>query len=250
MKIITWNCNGALRKKLSQVDSLNGDLLVIQECENPEFSTKRYRDWAGDYLWVGTNKNKGLGIFPKRGNTVSPLNWHGEFSIAGFKRSHESQSWITSDLKLFLPCKLNNSHTILGVWTKGSDSEAFGYIGQFWKYLQIHDKDLSGPATLVLGDFNSNSKWDKADRWWSHSDVIRELQHLNMHSLYHYLYNVDQGSESEPTFFHQKSINKPYHIDYAFVSGDLIDSAELEIGKPSDWLVVSDHMPLILRLGG
>lgn len=68
MKIVTWNCDGALRNKLEEIDSLGADLLLIQECEDPKNNTKHYRQWAGDYLWVGTSKNKGLGVFPKNGS--------------------------------------------------------------------------------------------------------------------------------------------------------------------------------------
>jgi len=66
MKLVTWNCNGALRNKLKDVDSLDADILLIQECENPEMATKHYGEWVGDYLWVGTDKNKGICVFPKK----------------------------------------------------------------------------------------------------------------------------------------------------------------------------------------
>lgn len=81
MKIITWNCNGALRKKLVEIDRLEADILVIQECEDPARSTKRYREWAGDYLWVGESKNKGIGVFPKSDHTVKQLDWSEEFVV-------------------------------------------------------------------------------------------------------------------------------------------------------------------------
>ncbi|MDX2468996.1 MAG: endonuclease/exonuclease/phosphatase family protein, partial [SAR324 cluster bacterium] len=66
MKIVTWNCNGALRKKLETLENFDADILVIQECENPELSTKDYKEWASNFLWKGDNKNKGIGIFAKK----------------------------------------------------------------------------------------------------------------------------------------------------------------------------------------
>jgi len=246
MKIITWNCNGALRNKIQEVDSLDADVLVIQECENPALSTKVYQQWAGRYLWVGTSKNKGIGIFPKNDNTVKSLNWSSDFVISEIKSNSSSLRWTTSDLKLFLPFIVNDSLTVLGVWTKGSESEVFGYMGQFWKYLQIHRDDLSNKKTLIVGDFNSNIFWDKSDRWWNHSDVIEELKDIGIESLYHYQFNEEQGKETTPTFFHHRKIEKPYHIDYAFCSSDLLKKCNLSIGNQESWLSVSDHMPLCI----
>lgn len=248
MKIVTWNCNGAFRKKYHALEAMDADILIIQECEDPAQSTKAYREWAGDYLWLGESKNKGIGIFPRRGNTVQKLNWSGEFTVPGLISNSPSTSWRTNELRLFLPFSINHTTTALAVWTKGKEDHVFGYMGQFWKYLQIHHRDLSNARTIVIGDFNSNAQWDKSDRWWSHTDTVEELETLGLRSLYHRYTGEDPGKETKPTLFLQRKQEKPYHIDYAFLSEDLVETASIDVGKYRDWISLSDHVPLLVRL--
>jgi exonuclease III len=204
MKIVTWNCNGAFRKKYHLIDELNADILVIQECENPNESTKEYKNWTNDnYLWIGDNKNKGLGIFVRKNNSIELVNW-----------SDININYKNEKLESFLPCKINDSFILLAVWTKHANSEVFGYIGQFWKYLQLHKNKISKDNIIIVGDFNSNSIWDKWDRWWNHSDVVNELEEIKIKSLYHTLNNEEQGKEITPTFYLQRNIKKAYHVDY------------------------------------
>ncbi|MBX2847419.1 MAG: hypothetical protein KTR16_03810 [Acidiferrobacterales bacterium] len=129
MKIVSWNCNGALRTKLEIVDSLDVDVIIIQECEDPAQSTSSYQEWAGNYVWLGNNKNKGIGIFAKASTELTPLNWNGTFTINGLQSESPALSWSTQELKLFLPVRVNDAFNILGVWTKGKDDQVFGYMG-------------------------------------------------------------------------------------------------------------------------
>jgi len=246
MKLISWNCNGGLRKKTHLLDALDADLLVIQECENPAESTSEFKLWAGNHHWIGENKSKGIGIFSKKTNTIRALDWNGEFTVGGLRSKSTAVSWKTSDLRLFLPFVLNERYIILACWTKGKSDQVFGYMGQFWKYLQIHRESLAGSNTIIIGDFNSNTIWDKSDRWWNHSSTIEELAEMGIESVYHHQHKEIQGMESKPTFFHQRNLAKSYHIDYAFASKDIIESSYIEVGCPDSWLNNSDHMPIIL----
>ncbi len=231
MKIVTWNCNGALRKKFEHLKDFNADIFVIQECENPsEINHNEYNEWAKNHLWIGDTKNKGIGIFAKKEIELKKLNWSDNF------KDHK--------VKHFLPCSVNNEFTLLAVWTHSNNSPTFGYIGQLWKYLQVNKDNLN--KSLIVGDLNSNKIWDKWDSWWNHSDVVKELSDIGIESLYHKYRNEEQGKESQPTFFLHRKINNPYHIDYIFGSKEFSTKLnKIEIGDSNIWLEISDHLPMI-----
>ncbi|MBX3491375.1 MAG: endonuclease/exonuclease/phosphatase family protein [Parvibaculum sp.] len=231
MRIVSWNCNGAFGKKFHLVESLGADIAVIQECGDPSYSPAPYSTWARNSLWTGNNKHKGLGIFARPEIRMERLDWD------------------SNSLELFLPCRINDDFNLLGVWTKQANSPNFAYIGQFWKYLQAYKEKLSAGKAIVCGDFNSNKRWDEWDRWWNHTDVVRELEEINITSVYHHIMKEEQGQESCLTFYMRRKPDSPYHIDYFFVSRSLLGKVtQLEIGKHEDWLKHSDHVPLIVDI--
>jgi exonuclease III len=231
MHILTWNCNGALRKKLDALARLDFDVAVIQECEDPDRSTSTlYKSWAKNYLWSGTNKNKGVGVFAAPGTSLVPVDLD------------------QGQLELFLPCRINDSFLLVASWTRQANSPTFQYIGQLWKFIQAHRTALSAQPTVIAGDLNSNARWDKWDRWWNHTDVVRALSEMGMESAYHLSHRIPQGSEPEPTFYLQRNLAKAYHIDYVFAPAEWLGAGSAWVGDAETWLQWSDHMPLIVRL--
>lgn len=207
---------------------------MIQECEDPTTSTDlKYQNWAKNHLWIGDTKNKGLGIFSREDLELEKLEWSNQFE--------------NHTVKHFLPSSINHEIKVLAVWTHRNNSPNFGYIGQFWKYLKVNKEKLEG--TLIAGDFNSNVIWDQWDRWWNHSDVVRELQEIGIESFYHQYFNELQGKESRTTLYFRKSKEQFYHIDFIFGPTKFIPSIfNFEVGKYEDWIGLSDHMPVICEL--
>lgn len=228
MKIVSWNSNGAFRRKYHLLEKFNADILVIQECENPKAcKDDLYKSWACNYLWHGDRHHKGIGIFAKP-----------EIDLI-------RNDWPDENLKYFLSVNINGCFDLVNAWCHGANSPTFGYIGQFWKYLQLNKQRMTN--SLIIGDFNSNKIWDIWDRWWNHSDVVRELEGIGIRSLYHEVYMEEQGQESTPTLFLQRNTAKPYHVDYVFASKNVVHSCEhFIIGNHGEWLKYSDHMPVVL----
>ena len=100
---------------------------------------------------------------------------------------------------------------------------------------------------MLVGDLNSNVIWDEWDRWWNHSDVVRELEDLGLQSCYHRHFSERQGQELQPTFYLHRKPEKPYHIDYGF-AGPQWAVQHVEVGAVADWLEESDHMPMVFEL--
>lgn len=230
LRIVTWNCNGALRKKWHRLASLKADVYVVQECEDPgQANDAAYTVWCGNHLWTGTYKSKGIGVF------------------ASSDIALRSVPLESGPLELFLPCIVDGDWPLLATWTKKANSPNFGYIGQLWKFLQEHKSFLSNPRSMLIGDLNSNSIWDEWDRWWNHSDVVRELSELGLESCYHRHFAEAQGKETQPTFFLHRNAAKPYHIDYGF-TGPHWDVRNVEVGTLADWISESDHLPMVFDL--
>jgi exonuclease III len=101
---------------------------------------------------------------------------------------------------------------------------------------------------ILAGDFNSNTIWDKKRRESNHSNVVKRLEEKGIFSAYHLYFQQIQGQEAHPTLYLYRHQNRPYHLDYCFVSADLAPKIQsVNIGEYDFWMRYSDHVPVIVR---
>jgi exonuclease III len=235
MRIITWHCNIAFRKKADFILANKPDILIVPECERPDkLKFKSGPPEPNDKLWFGANPNKGLGIFSYSDFRLKQLDMH----------NHE--------LKLIVPIAVTGGtydFALYAVWANNPNDPSGQYVEQVWKAIKHYDIHLTNKQTILVGDFNSNTIWDRPSRVGNHSAVVKVLEEKGIFSSYHLFHKQMQGKEQHPTFYLYWRKDRPYHIDYCFVSADMANKIEsVEIGDYDCWAQHSDHVPVIVTI--
>jgi exonuclease III len=236
MKLITWNCNMAFRKKADAILRYRPDILILQECEHPDkIDFTKHTQQPKSVLWFGNNPHKGLGIFA-----------YADYGLAVHPLYNEAIKWV-------VPIVVKDGRkrcTLFAVWAHNPQDPDGQYVTQVWKALQQYQTLIKKTNTLLIGDFNSNTIWDRPKREGNHSTVVAHLLQKNIHSVYHHRYLQIQGSEKHPTFYLYRNQKKPYHLDYCFASSDwMARLTDVTVGSFRTWQKYSDHVPLMVSFG-
>lgn len=217
------------QKKAHTVAALRPDIAVIPECGKTSVSSLEEYGYKG--VWVGSNPHKGLAAFvrePLRPHLLcKPQHkWVAVLDIEGLKR----------------PLRL------IAVWAcKVGDKKCDNYIGQVYRAFNENPKWLSGPETIVAGDFNSNTIWDDARPLGNHTAVVKLLEERDMVSAYHTFFRERQGEETRHTLYLRKDRQNPFHIDYIFLPNTLARRLKkVSIGTHAKWAGLSDHRPIVV----
>ena len=233
MKIITWNCNMAYRKKARFILAHKPDIVIVPECEHPDkllfpVGTKKPKD----ILWFGKNQHKGLAIFSYSKYRFTVLDNHNQ------------------DLQMIIPILVTGGEfnfNLFAIWANNPTDPDGQYVEQVWKAIHHYDNLLAGTSCILAGDFNSNTIWDRKYRAGNHSNVVKVLEEKGIFSTYHLHHKQKQGEEKHPTLYLYRHEDKPYHIDYCFVSIDILKKLKsVEVGAYDYWTKHSDHVPVIV----
>ncbi len=223
----------AFRKKADLILAQKPDILIVPECEHPDkllfnADTKR----PTDTLWFGKNQNKGLAIFSYSDFRFEVLEEHNQ------------------DFQMIIPISVTGGSfdfILFAIWANNPKDPDGQYVEQVWKAIHHYDNLLTTKQAVLVGDFNSNTIWDRKYRAGNHSNVVKYLEDKNIFSSYHLYHKQAQGKEQHPTLYMYRHKDKPYHIDYCFVSASLAKKLKsVEIGDYDFWIQYSDHVPVIV----
>ncbi|NQT74712.1 MAG: endonuclease/exonuclease/phosphatase family protein [Chloroflexi bacterium] len=235
MKIVTWNCKGAYRKKHSRlIESFDPDIWIIQECEHPDkFNQQKGFIRPDNVLWYGDNLNRGVGVFSKHGIGLNIEEMH------------------NSNFRYIIPVKVSGLYelNLFAVWAMNDTvNKQQRYIGQVFSSLEYY-RHLFANRTVFAGDFNWNTSFKATGRLTGDlDDVIKYFGEINIISAYHKIHKEKFGEESKATLhFHGKN-QSPFHIDYIFLNRSLCSNEKMTIGKWAEWHMLSDHMPICLDI--
>lgn len=223
----------AFRKKAEFILSYQPDIIIVPECECPDkllFPINTLQ--PTDFLWFGNNLHKGLGIFSYNDFHLQMLDAHNEA------------------LRMIVPIAVTSADynfTLFAIWANNPTDPDGQYVQQVWKALDCYDDLLCNKNIILAGDFNSNTIWDRKRRISNHSNVVKRLEEKGIYSTYHLYFQQNQGTEQHPTYYLYRHLDKPYHIDYCFVSADFAQRLQsVEIGTHDVWAKHSDHVPVII----
>ena len=221
----------AYRKKANFILTQQADIVIVPECEHPDkLKFKEGTPLPTDIIWAGKNQHKGLGIFS-----------YSEYKF----QIHDSYQPAFRNVVPLIVTGGKIDFILFAIWANNPQDKGYEYIGQIWKALNHYGDLLKSQKTILAGDFNSNTIWDKPRREGNHSTVVALLESKKIHSSYHRFFNQQQGKEKHNTLFMYRHLDKSYHIYYCFASADFADRiTAVKVGTHKKWAALSDHTPL------
>ncbi|WP_306010080.1 endonuclease/exonuclease/phosphatase family protein [Bacillus sp. MMSF_3328] len=233
MKIITWNAAMRFREKIDEILPLKADILIIPECESSEKWKENQVKPINQFLWFGDNLNKGLGIITL--NNKLHIELHPDYD---------------QQYRYVIPLIVSGEENFIlyAIWAQNHKKMYFSYIGQVFMAMQHYAKVLNAPS-IIAGDWNSSKNFDHFKKIGTHSETVALLDTFNIYSAYHHYFAEEQGKETHPTHYFRKELERPFHIDYVFMSKEYLDRlTKIEVGTREEWITYSDHLPLIIEI--
>jgi exodeoxyribonuclease-3 len=221
VRIVTWNCcRRNYVNAIAALAPLKADVVFLQEVGKPASPQT-------SVAWVGTNTVQGM--------LVGAL--HGRFIVTGAKPFGNVAKPVTVDGPV--------PFVALNVWSQPDPT----FVKYVHATLDHFRKALTAGPCVIAGDFNSEGPQNGDDKP-HHTKLVKRLRdEFGLVSAYHTRHGVDHGAEAHATYYHQRHLDDPWHIDFCFVPHcwtEKLSAAEVLDGDP--WRRLSDHRPVVVDI--
>ncbi len=235
VRLVFWNCNMGLHKKLEALASLRPDVAVVSECAKPEIvASKTQAQMPSSMTWVGENPQKGVGVLG-----------YGDYQVT-LDPAYDAPVQFIAPVRVTGPTRFN----VLGVWARHEQrpAERGATLGPLLRALDMYEALIQAAPTAIGGDLNNHVVFDKPGKANNHVNAVARLKSLGLFSAYHRDRGVAQGQEPEPTHYWRDRTKDgfTYHIDYCFLPDVWEDALrEVYVGTYEECIHLSDHVPLV-----
>ncbi|MFN3512582.1 MAG: endonuclease/exonuclease/phosphatase family protein [Phenylobacterium sp.] len=224
MRLVSWNVCDAFNRKFGHLERLRPDIAVVQEVRPGCIDFARLTDRA---LWLGDSGQKGLAAIGYGDWTLVP-------------GPVVSERW-------FIPVVASNGVErvhLVAVWLDSSADCGAPTL----RALDALEPFLRAAPSCLVGDFNQCVALDaRKPKGRKFGDVLSRLDGLGMSSAWHTATGEAHGEESRATLYWRWSLDRPFHIDFAFGSREM-RVRKAEIGTHEQYVAgeMSDHVPLVV----
>lgn len=234
MRLIAWNCNERFNRNYSHLRDLDFDVAVVTECGpfEPELRESRAVSSVLKLAVDQPGHTKHIGVLAQDPWHVEPL------------PLVPSQPWL-------LPVKITGpvDFTVLAVWALGRNwvEGRLSYAAQTARVVAEVLPSIVGPVVLA-GDLNAPIASTPADAR-RHANTVAQLEALGLISAFTSA-RGEADPLTEPTLYHQRKLEQPFHIDHVFIPRDWTRGIEVAVGTYEDWVATkrSDHVPMIVNV--
>lgn len=233
VRFATWNCcSGPTMPKLERLEARGVDVAVL--CEAPLVDPRSSATLLdAETSWVSA------GELPKKGVAAAGLT----MALAEFG-DRPAGRWTVA-------AQVEGGPAVLGLWSTPSAAGAAAFGAQVVRSLDAYADVLAAGDMIVAGDFNIGQfvPWREAKDWTVLARARWEA--LGLVSAYHAVTGEAFGSATQPTYFHRRKRDQPFHIDYVLIPRSRVGSIRsVEVGGYDDWVAPgwSDHVPVIVDL--
>ena len=229
----------AFDRKFGALLDTRPDIAIVSECAEP----KRFRARAKpgslerDPVWIGQSPDKGLAVFAFNGYTAHLA-----------KPFYRTLRYV-APVHISGPVECN----LLAVWAQNTvrGVSRKNHPGPLQRALSRYKRFLSDRPSIVGGDLNNNTIWDKPGWCINHTAAVGALKDLGLVSAYHAIRGERHGRETVPTlYWRDRTKDGPtYHIDYVFLPDRWISRVRsLRVGTFEEWCGsgLSDHVPIVV----